>query len=72
LEPVPEGSDSGEKENVMYFTIESASGGYRARAYGANHELVWWTEVYTYKSGAENAIRLMKAEAASAPTYDRT
>jgi uncharacterized protein YegP (UPF0339 family) len=56
----------------MYFTIVPASGGYRAHAYGANHELVWWTEVYTYKSGAQNAINLMKTDAATAPVYDRT
>lgn len=56
----------------MYFTIETASGGYRARAYGANHELVWWTEVYVNKSGAQYAIGLMKTYAADAPVYDRT
>jgi uncharacterized protein YegP (UPF0339 family) len=55
----------------VYFTIESASGGYRAHFYGANHELVWWTEVYTRKAGAEHAITLAKANAASAPIYDR-
>jgi uncharacterized protein YegP (UPF0339 family) len=56
----------------MYFTIESASGGYRAHAYGANNRLVWWTEVYTQKAGAENAVRILKAEAATAPFYDRS
>ena len=56
----------------MYFTIERASGGFRGRAYGANHELVWWTEVYVSKSGAQNAINMLKTGAASAPVYDRT
>jgi uncharacterized protein YegP (UPF0339 family) len=56
----------------MYFTIEKASGGYRARAFAANHELVWWTEVYVNKSGAQHAIDLMKAYASNAPVYDRT
>jgi uncharacterized protein YegP (UPF0339 family) len=60
------------KGTIMYFAIVSASGGYRAHAYGANNELVWWTEVYTYKSGAQNAIAMLKAGAATAPVYDRT
>lgn len=55
----------------MYFTIERASGGYQAKAYGANHELVWLTEIYVQKGGAQNAISLMKRGAATAPTYDR-
>ena len=40
----------------MYFEIVNASGGYRAHAKGDNHELVWWTEVYTTKATAQNAI----------------
>jgi uncharacterized protein YegP (UPF0339 family) len=56
----------------MYFTIESASGGYRAHAYGNNHELVWWTEVYTRKASAEHAISIIKTYAPSAPVYDRS
>ena len=56
----------------MYFTIVAASGGFRAHAYGANHELVWWTEVYTSKAAAQNAIAMLKVGAAPAPVYDRT
>lgn len=56
----------------MYFTIESASGGYRARIYGGNHELVFWTEVYVTKAGAMNAIEMVKRGAGNAPVYDRT
>jgi uncharacterized protein YegP (UPF0339 family) len=55
----------------MYFTIESASGGYRAHIYGANNELVFWTEVYTTKASARNAIDMVKAGAYNAPVYDR-
>jgi uncharacterized protein YegP (UPF0339 family) len=55
----------------MYFTIERASGGYRAHAYGENHSLVWWTEVYVNKANAMNAVALLKAGAVNAPTYDR-
>ena len=32
----------------MYFEIVKASGGYRAHLRGGNHELIFWTEVYTY------------------------
>lgn len=56
----------------MSFALVRASGGFRAHAYGANHELVWWTEVYTTKAGAQNAIALLKRYAPTAPVYDRT
>ena len=55
----------------MYFTIERASGGYRAHIYGGNHELVFWTEVYVNKAGARNAIDMVKRGAPGAPIYDR-
>lgn len=50
-----------------YFKVKSASGGYRACFYGGNGELVWWTEVYTSKQSAEQAVRFAKSNAASAP-----
>jgi uncharacterized protein YegP (UPF0339 family) len=56
----------------MYFEIVSASGGYRAHIRGGNHELIFWSEVYTTKAGAQNAINVVKAGAAAAPVYDRT
>lgn len=56
----------------MYFTIVWASGGYRAHAYGGNHELVWWTEVYPAKATAINAIAMLQQGARTAPIYDRT
>lgn len=56
----------------MYFEIVTASGGYRAHAYGDNHKLIFWTQVYDYKSSATNAIDVMKAGARNAPVYDRT
>jgi len=51
----------------MYFKIVTASGGYRAHIYAANHELVWWTEVYVRRAGAENAIALVRNGASGAP-----
>jgi uncharacterized protein YegP (UPF0339 family) len=56
---------------MAYFTIEPASGGFRSHFYGANGELVWWTEVYARKESAANAIAFAKANAAAAPAYDR-
>jgi uncharacterized protein YegP (UPF0339 family) len=51
----------------MYFKIVTASGGYRAHIYGGNNELVWWTEVYTTRASAQNAIDMVKRGAAGAP-----
>jgi uncharacterized protein YegP (UPF0339 family) len=55
---------------MAYFEIVTASGGYRAHFWSGGN-LVWWTEVYTRKAGAQNAIATIKAHAASAPVYDR-
>ena len=67
--PVPCRSES---EVSMYITIERASGGFRAHIYGGNHELMFWTEVYTSKASAQNAIDVVKNGAWNAPVYDRT
>jgi uncharacterized protein YegP (UPF0339 family) len=56
----------------MYFALVAASGGYRAHIYGRNHELVFWTEVYTTKAGARNAIEMVRNGAGGAPVYDQT
>lgn len=32
-----------------------------------NNELLWWTEGYSSRANAENAIRSLRAHAASAP-----
>lgn len=56
----------------MYFTLVSASGGYRAHIYGANHELVFWTEVYTSKASAVNAINMVRNGASGATAYDNS
>ncbi len=52
---------------MAYFKVVPASGGYRAHFYGANGELVWWTEVYTTHATAVQAINFAKAHAATAP-----
>ena len=53
----------------MRFHIRAASGGYRAVLIAANNEIVWWTEVYSTKAGANHAVKLAKA-AFAAPVYD--
>jgi uncharacterized protein YegP (UPF0339 family) len=55
-----------------YFTIERARGGYQAKFYGGNDELVWLTEIYVRKAGAQHAINFAKTYARNAPVYDRT
>ncbi len=59
-----------EEPKVAYFKIVRASGGYRAH-YWSGGRLVWWTEVYERKVGAQNAIHTIKQHAATAPVYDR-
>lgn len=60
------------RKAVMYFEIVAASGGYRAHIKGGNNELVFWTEVYTTKQSALNAINMVYNGANSAVYYDRT
>jgi uncharacterized protein YegP (UPF0339 family) len=55
---------------VATFSIDRASGGYRAH-YWSGGRLVWWTEVYERKAGAQNAIDSIKQNAATAPVVDR-
>jgi uncharacterized protein YegP (UPF0339 family) len=54
-----------------YFTIERARGGFQAKFYGGNDELVWLTEIYVGKAGAQNAIAFARVHAPGAPLYDR-
>jgi uncharacterized protein YegP (UPF0339 family) len=49
-----------------YFKIKPASGGFRAYFYGANNELVWWTEVYTEYKTAEQAVAFAQRNAGNA------
>jgi uncharacterized protein YegP (UPF0339 family) len=56
----------------MTITIDPAVGGVMVHVWGANGKLIFWSETYSSKAGALNAIRLLQAYAASAPVYDRT
>jgi uncharacterized protein YegP (UPF0339 family) len=51
---------------MYYFRITHDGDGFRGRFY-YNQELIWWTEGYTRRAGAENAIAAIRAHAASAP-----
>lgn len=51
----------------MYYKITLDGDGYRARLYSNNGQLVWWTEGYSSRAGAENAIQLNRQHAATAP-----
>lgn len=53
----------------MYFAIVAASGGYRVRIRGGNHETMMVSEVYTTKAAAVHAINVIKQNAASAAVY---
>ncbi len=57
---------------MAYFTIRKDRDGFRARLYGGNNELVWWTEGYVNKSSAQNAIRIAKQTTNATPVYNRT
>ena len=50
---------------LPHFKIVRARGGYRAQ-YWSGGNLVWWTEVYVHKAGAENAIASIRRNAGSA------
>lgn len=56
----------------MLFTVDRAKGGFQAHAWGDNSKLVFWTEVYTSKTGALHAIQVMQQQAATARVIDRT
>ena len=56
----------------MYYEIVRAQGGYRAHIRGENNRLVWWTEVYESKSGATNAIDMVKSAFGAGEVKDET
>ena len=56
----------------MYFTIERATGGYMAYAKGANHQIVFWTQIYNTKASAEQAVRWLQTNISGAVVHDLT
>jgi uncharacterized protein YegP (UPF0339 family) len=45
--------------------------GFHAR-FRTNGRIIWWTESYTHKSGAHDAVNIISRLAAAAPLYDLT
>ena len=54
---------------MPYFKIVRRPGGYRAQ-YWSGGNLVWWTETYVHKTGAQNAIASLRRNAVTAPLVD--
>jgi uncharacterized protein YegP (UPF0339 family) len=54
------------------FTIEKSGTQYFVRLKGNNNEIMATTERYTSKATAQNAINVVKREAATATTTDNT
>lgn len=53
------------------FEIVSDARGYHAR-FITNGNVIWWTESYTSKQNAKNAVYIISEKAAPAPLYDLT
>jgi len=51
---------------MYYFTIKLDPSGWRGRFF-YNQELIWWTEAYVNRAGAENALHAIRQHAATAP-----
>jgi len=49
-----------------FFSLTHDGDGWRARFY-YNNELIWWTEGYVNRAGAENVIRAIREHGSSAP-----
>ena len=56
----------------LYFEIVRASGGYRWRVKGGNHEIMASSEVYTTKDAAKRSVSVVKTNASTAKVYDET
>lgn len=53
-----------------YFEIKQNKGGEYVAYFKYNSETIFWTEGYSSKSGAENAIESIKKNGAGADTKD--
>lgn len=59
------GETSDKEAQMALFRIVRASGGYRAQFWSGGN-LVWWTEVYVRREGAQNAIDTIRWHGSSA------
>ena len=57
----------------MRITIDPASGGYRVHVWSLPHdELLFWSEIYASRQGAQRAAFQLKSYAGSAEIQDLT
>ena len=57
----------------MRITIDRASGGYRVHVWAAgSDELLFWSDIYASRQGAQRAAYTLKANAGSATVEDLT
>jgi uncharacterized protein YegP (UPF0339 family) len=58
---------------TMRITIDKASGGYRVHVWMiSGDELVFWSDIYASKQGAQRAAYHLKANVGTAPIEDLT
>jgi uncharacterized protein YegP (UPF0339 family) len=58
---------------AMRITVDRASGGYRVHVWaGSNEELLFWSDIYASREGAQRAAFQLKTQCASAAIDDRT
>jgi uncharacterized protein YegP (UPF0339 family) len=57
----------------MRITIDKASGGYRVHVWALpSEELLFWSDIYASKPGAQGAADQLKAHVSTAAVEDRT
>ncbi|MDX6561909.1 MAG: hypothetical protein QOD65_1723 [Gaiellales bacterium] len=62
-----------EADPTMRITIDKASGGYRVHVWMVgSEELLFWSDIYASKQGAQRAAYHLKANAGNATVEDTT
>jgi len=58
-------------QDPRFEIVDDKNGGFHAR-YRSGGQLIWWTESYTSKQNAEQAVYSISRNALAAPLYDLT
>jgi len=58
-------------DDPRFEIVDDNDQGFHAR-YIQGRQIIWWTESYTRKANAKNAVSLISYGAEAAPMYDRT
>jgi uncharacterized protein YegP (UPF0339 family) len=62
-----------EASTQLRITIDKASGGYRVHVWmSGGNELLFWSDIYASKQGAQRAAFQLKTQAGNAPIEDLT